>query len=86
MRSQFNSNLRNFSKNIAEQYNKSVEQICAEMRDEVDERVGEMNDQLQALIAQKESRQQNVDEVLADLAEKQKLVDKLQRQLNEVLR
>lgn len=86
VRSQFNSNLRDFSKNIAQQYRKSVEQICAEMKSEVDERVGEMNDQLQALIAQKESRQQNVDDMLAALAEKQKLVDKLQIQLGEVLR
>lgn len=86
VRSQFNSNLRDFSKNIAEQYAKSVQQICTDMQTEVDERVGEMNDQLQALIAQKESKQQNVDDLLADLAVKQKLVDKLQIQVSEVLR
>ena len=86
MRSQFNSNLRDFSKNIADQYNKSVQQICQEMQTEVDERVGEMNDQLQSLIQQKESRQQNVDDVLADLDKKQQALAGLQNNLNEVLR
>lgn len=86
VRSQFNSNLRDFSKNIADQYNKSVQQICQEMQTEVDERVGEMNDQLQSLIQQKESRQQNVDDVLADLDKKQQTIAGLQNKLNEVLR
>lgn len=86
VRSQFNSNLRDFSKNIADQYNKSVQQICQEMQTEVDERVGEMNDQLQSLIQQKESRQQNVDDVLADLDKKQQTIADLQNKLNEVLR
>lgn len=86
VRSQFNSNLRDFSKNIASQYNKSVQQICQEMQTEVDERIGEMNDQLQSLIQQKESRQQNVDDVLADLEKKQQTVVSLQNDLNEVLR
>ena len=86
MRSQFNSNLRDFSKNIADQYNKSVQQICQEMQTAVDERVGEMNDQLQSLIQQKESRQQNVDDVLADLDKKQQALAGLQNNLNEVLR
>nr|WP_304259403.1 dynamin family protein [Phascolarctobacterium succinatutens] len=84
--SQFNSNLRDFSKNIVDQYNKSVQQICQEMQTEVDERVGEMNDQLQSLIQQKESRQQNVDDVLADLDKKQQAIAGLQNDLNEVLR
>ncbi len=86
VRSQFNSNLRDFSKNIVDQYNKSVQQICQEMQSEVDERVGEMNDQLQSLIQQKESRQQNVDDVLADLDKKQQAIAGLQNDLNEVLR
>lgn len=86
VRSQFNSNLRDFSKNIADQYNKSVQQICQEMQTEVDERVSEMNDQLQSLIQQKESRQQNVDDVLADLDKKQQTIAGLQNKLNEVLR
>lgn len=86
VRSQFNSNLRDFSKNIADQYNKSVQQICQEMQTEVDERVGEMNDQLQSLIQQKESRQQNVDDVLADLDKKQQTIAGLQNKLNEVLK
>lgn len=84
--SQFNSNLRDFSKNIVDQYNKSMQQICQEMQTEVDERVGEMNDQLQSLIQQKESRQQNVDDVLADLDKKQQAIAGLQNDLNEVLR
>ena len=54
--------------------------------DEVDERVGEMNDQLQALIKQKEDKQQNVDDLLATLTEQQKTIDRLQMNLNEVLR
>lgn len=86
VRSQFNNNLRDFSKNIAEQYSKSVQQICQEMQTEVDERVGEMNDQLQSLIQQKESRQQNVDDVLADLDSKQQAIAALHNNLNEVLR
>lgn len=86
VRSQFNSNLRDFSKNIASQYSKSVQQICQEMQTEVDERIGEMNDQLQSLIQQKESRQQNVDDVLADLDKKQQAIAGLQNDLNEVLR
>ena len=86
VRSQFNSNLRNFSSNIAEQYNKSVARICSDMQTEVDERVGEMNDQLQALIKQKEDKQQNVDDLLATLTEQQKTIDRLQMKLNEVLR
>ena len=81
-----NSNLRNFSSNIAEQYNKSVERICSDMQTEVDERVGEMNDQLQVLIKQKEDKQQNVDDLLATLTEQQKTIDRLQMKLNEVLR
>lgn len=84
VRSQFNSNLQNFSQNIAEQYAKSVKQICEEMQDEVNERVGEMNDQLQALIKQKENKQQNVDDLLADLTAKQKAIAKLYTDLNEV--
>ena len=79
VRSQFNSNLQSFSQNIAEQYAKSVKQICEEMQDEVNERVGEMNDQLQALIKQKENKQQNVDDLLADLTAKQKAIAKLKK-------
>ena len=45
-----------------------------------------MNDQLQSLIQQKESRQQNVDDVLADLDKKQQAIAGLQNDLNEVLR
>lgn len=86
VRSQFSDSLRGFSSNVAKQYRKSVKQICADMQNEVDERVGEMNDQLQALIAQKENRQQNVDDVLADLAAKQQIIAQLQIKLNEVLR
>lgn len=86
VRSQFNSNLRDFSKNIAAQYDKSVQQICADMQNEVDERVGEMNDQLQALITQKESKQQNVDDLLADLTSKQEKINALNVKLEEVLR
>lgn len=86
VRSQYTKNLKGFSKQIGEQYKEGVHRICLDMRNDVNERIEEMYEQLQTLINQKEQRQQDVDAVRAQLDKQEHEIDALRCKLKEVLR
>lgn len=86
VRRQYEKNLKGFGAKIGEQYKDSVHRICLEMRNEVNDRIEEMHDQLQELIEQKEQRQQDIDEVRAQLDKQEHEIDVLRCKLKEVLR
>lgn len=86
VRRQYEKNLKGFGAKIGEQYKDSVHRICLEMRNEVNDRIEEMHDQLQELIEQKEQRQQDIDEVRAQIDKQEHEIDVLRCKLKEVLR
>ena len=86
IRNQLNSNLKNFSKDIAQQYARTVNKVCLELRHNVGERIGEMEEQLRMLIEQKEQKLQTVDDLLAVLQHQRNTVVSLSIRLREVLK
>ena len=61
VRKQYNKMLEGFSKEIASQYRKTVDEITDSMQDEIDNRLETMEQQLKALISAKESKESDVD-------------------------
>lgn len=86
VRSQYEKSLKGFGTKIGEQYKNSAQRICLEMRNEVNERIEEMHDQLQELIEQKKQRQQDVDAVRLRLEKQEHDIDVLRCKLKEVLK
>ena len=86
VRSQYEKSLKGFGTKIGEQYKNSAQRICLEMRNEVNERIDEMHDQLQELIEQKKQRQQDVDAVRLRLEKQEHDIDVLRCKLKEVLK
>ncbi|MDO4921344.1 MAG: dynamin family protein [Phascolarctobacterium sp.] len=86
VRRQYAANLQGFSEKIGEQYKRNAQQVCRDLQSEVEERLSLMNEQLQALIEQKESKAQSVEEIRAGLQRQQEQINALYVKLEAVVR
>lgn len=86
VRRQYAANLQGFGGRIGEQYQCNVKQICANIQEEIDERIALMEAQLRELIEQKEAKAQDVEAIRAGLQRQQAQINMLYGKLEEVVR
>lgn len=79
VRKQYTEKLAGFSEGICKQYRKSVDEICFALQKEVDDRIDTMDEQMQQLLARKESKEM-------DAAKEQEMLRKQRTTINDIRR
>jgi len=80
----YNEQYRPFIDNTKEQYRKTVSQICAQLSEEVEGRLDDMEQQLASVVQMKEASEADAEAVKAKLSERYDAVQRLKKELAEV--
>jgi GTPase SAR1 family protein len=86
VRKQYNEALKGFTTQVAQQYRKTVDEICNSMRKEIDNRLETMEEQLQSLIVVKESKERDAEKEARVLDQQYSEVKRIRARLAEVVK
>ena len=86
VRKQYNSILDGFSTQVSKQYRNTVDEICNSMRNEIDDRLDTMEQQLKSLIAAKESKERDAQKEARLLDQQSAEVKRIRASLAEVVK
>ena len=85
LRTNFDSKYDAFNRNVVSRYNDYVSRICRELQDAIDARLNDMEQSLSSIIQMKEASEGDAAKIMAKLKEKKTVVERLNRELDEVM-
>lgn len=85
LRTNFDNKYNSFNNSIISKYNENVSHTCRELQSAIDDRLNDMEQSLSSIIKMKESAEENAAKIMAKLNEKKAVVERLNRELDEVI-
>ena len=85
LRTNFDSKYDAFNRNVVSRYNDYVSRACRELQDAIDARLNDMEQSLSSIIQMKEASEGDAAKIMAKLKEKKTVVERLNRELDEVM-
>lgn len=85
LRTNFDSKYETFNRNVVSRYNDYVSRNCKKLQSAIDARLNDMEQSLNSIIQLKEESEGDAAKIMAKLKEKKAVVERLRRELDEVM-